>query len=72
MDAHPTPHLCQRERVSRQSLQWVESVGYAVAASALGVQSTQEACSTRAFVHRAYNPNPLRPTQRFVSFVMDM
>jgi hypothetical protein len=66
------PPISASERVSRQSLQWVESVGYAVAASALGVQSTQEACSTRAFVHRAYNPNPLRPTQRFVSFVMDM
>ncbi|HEX7767047.1 MAG TPA: hypothetical protein VF443_10055 [Nitrospira sp.] len=66
------PHVCKRETLSRQSPQWVESVGYAVAASALGVHSIQESCSTRAFVLRAFNPNPLQPTQRFVSFVMDI
>ncbi len=69
----PIPsHVSACEAVSRQSPQWVESVGYAVAASALGVHSIQESCSTRAFVHRAFNPNPLQPTQRFVSFVMDI
>ncbi len=69
----PIPsHVSQREVVSRQSPQWVESVGYAVAASALGVHSIPESCSSRAFVHRAFNPHSLPPTQRFVSFVMDI
>ena len=66
------PPISASETVSRQSRQWVESVGYAVAASALGVNEVQEVCSTRAFVSRTFNPNPLRSTQRFVSFVMDL
>ncbi len=66
------PPISASETVSRQSRQWVESVGYAVAASALGVNEGQEICSTRAFVSRTFNPNPLRPPQRFVSFVMDL
>lgn len=66
------PPISASETVSRQSRQWVESVGYAVAASALGVNEGQEICSIRAFVHRTFNPNPLRPPQRFVSFVMDL
>lgn len=68
----PIPsHVSQREVVSRQSPQWVESVGYAVAASALGGR-IPESCSSRAFVHRAFTPHSLPPTQRFVSFVMDI
>lgn len=64
--------VCKRETVSWQSQDWVESVGYAVAASALGVKAVQESCSGRAFVHRTLNPDPLPPRERIVSFVMDI
>ncbi len=68
----PIPsHVSAGEAVSQQSLQWVEAVGHAVAASALGGQ-IPESCSGRAFVHRAFTPHSLPPTQRFVSFVMDI
>jgi hypothetical protein len=66
------PQSCKREDVSRESQNWVESVGYAVAASALGMDSVQESCSSRSFVRRAPNPEPLQPRERFVSFVMDI
>ena len=66
------PQSCKREAVSMESQNWVESVGYAVAASALGRDSVQESCSSRAFVYRAPNPEPLQPRERFVSFVMDI
>ena len=66
------PQVCKREAASRPSQNWVESVGYAVAASALGMDSVQESCSSRSFVRRAPNPEPLQPRERFVSFVMDI
>jgi hypothetical protein len=66
------PQSCKREAVSMESQNWVESVGYAVAASALGVNTVQETCAGRAFVHRALNPEPLQSRERFVSFVMDI
>jgi hypothetical protein len=66
------PQSCKREAVSRDSQNWVESVGYAVAASALGMDTVQESCSSRSFVRRAPNPEPLQPRERFVSFVMDI
>ncbi|MGA6827509.1 twin-arginine translocation signal domain-containing protein [Nitrospira sp. NS4] len=67
------PHVCKLETVSRQSPHWVESVGYAVAASALGVHSIQESCSTRAFVHRTGGLDErIVSSARFVSFVMDI
>ncbi|HXF92790.1 MAG TPA: twin-arginine translocation signal domain-containing protein [Nitrospiraceae bacterium] len=66
------PHVSKRESVSRRSPHWVESVGYAVAASAFGMQSVQEACSARAFVHRTDGPGRRRGGVRFVSFVMDV
>lgn len=57
-----------------QSENWVESVGYAVTASALGVDSFREPCSVRAFVHRSRDSEriQIQPTERFVSFVMDI
>ena len=67
------PHVCQREVPSRPSQNWVESVGYAVAASALGVHSIQESCSTRAFVHRTGGLDErIVSSARLVSFVMDI
>lgn len=67
------PHVCKRETLSRQSPQWVESVGYAVAASALGAHSIQESCSTRVFLHRTGGLNErIGSGARFVSFVMDI
>ena len=67
------PHVCKQETVSRQSPHWVESVGYAVAASALGMQSIQESCATRAFVYRTGGLGErIVSSARFVSFVMDI
>lgn len=66
------PQVCKRETLSPQSPHWVESVGYAVAASALGVNAVQESCSTRAFVHRPGGPGRRQSSARFVSFVMDL
>lgn len=67
------PHVCRRESVSRRSSHWAESVGYAAAASALGMQSVQESCSTRAFVHRTGGLGErIVSSARFVSFVMDI
>jgi hypothetical protein len=51
---------------------WVESVGYAVTASALGVDSVRESCSSRAFVHQATGSERIGPQERFMSFVMDL
>ncbi len=66
------PHVCKQETVSRRSPHWVESVGYAVAASALGMRAVQESCSSRAFVHRSGGPERRQSGARFVSFVMDL
>jgi hypothetical protein len=66
------PGVCDRDSVTRRSENWVESVGYAVTASALGVGSIQESCSRRAFVHRSRNGERIQPQERFVSFVMDV
>lgn len=51
---------------------WVASVGYAVTASALGVDSVRESCSGRAFMRRLPNDERIQPQERFVSFVMDI
>lgn len=66
------PQVCERETITWQSDDWVESVGYAVAASALGVNRVQESCCARAFVHRSRTGEWIQPTQRFVSFVIDL
>jgi hypothetical protein len=66
------PQVCEQETVTWRSDDWVESVGYAVAASALGVDSVLESCSGRAFVHRSQTGERIQPPERFVSFVMDI
>ena len=63
---------CRRDSVTWQSENWVESVGYAVTASALGAESVRESCSERAFVQQSRNGEPIGPAERFVSFVMDI
>lgn len=69
----PIPSLaCARESRGRRSGNWVQSVGYAVTASALGVDSVRESCSSRAFIRRSRNGGPVHPMERFVSFVMDI
>jgi hypothetical protein len=61
-----------------QSAGWVESVGYAVMAAALGTSALQESCSSRAFVHRPSkdkangHSGPTGPGERFTSFVIDI
>jgi hypothetical protein len=53
---------------------WVESVGYAVMAAALGSGVLQEPCVSRAFVHRPENDvraKPAGPATRFTSFVIE-
>lgn len=62
----------ERETVTWQSDAWVESVGYAVAASAFGVSTIRESCSSRAFVHRTGRPGRVLTAQRFTSFVVDL
>lgn len=62
----------ERESVAWQSDDWVESVGYAVAASAFGASTIRESCSSRAFVHRAGRPGRVLAVQRFTSFVVDI
>lgn len=69
----PIPQqVCRRDTVTGQPDNWVESVGYAVTASALGVDSISESCSARAFVHQSPHHEQRQPMARFVSFVMDM
>jgi hypothetical protein len=66
------PKFCGRETITWQSDDWVECIGYAVAASALGVSHVQEFCSDHAFVHRSRTGEQMQPTERFVSFVIDL
>jgi len=66
------PQVGSHDLVRWQSESWVESVGYAVTASALGMDSFRESCSGRAFVHRSQDRERIQPTERFVSFVMDL
>jgi hypothetical protein len=69
----PIPQqACRRDSVAWQTKSWVESVGYVVTASALGLDSVRESCSERAFVHRSQNGEPIQAAERFVSFVMDI
>ncbi|BCT68010.1 hypothetical protein [Nitrosospira sp. NRS527] len=57
-----------------RSAGWVESVGYAVMAAALGMGALQESCSSRAFVHRsaAGNRGERIDVAKFTSFVIDI
>ena len=69
----PIPQqACRRDSVTWRSENWVESVGYVVMASALGLDSVRESSSGRAFVHQSRNGEPIQPAERFVSFVMDI
>lgn len=69
----PIPlQACRRETVRRQSGDWIESVGYAVTLSALGVDSVRESCASRAFVRPSPTGERTHPQERFVSFVMDI
>lgn len=54
---------------------WIEATGYAVVATALGMETHQESCSSRAFVHRSNQRNVNQQGlsgQQFVSFVIDV
>jgi hypothetical protein len=66
------PQVCTSESVTWQSENWVASVGYAVTASALGVDTVPESCASRAFVHQSRNGKGAQRAERFVSFVMDI
>jgi hypothetical protein len=69
----PIPlQACKRETVRRQSDDWIESVGFAVTVSALGVDSVRESCASRAFVRPSPTGDRTHPQERFVSFVMDL
>jgi hypothetical protein len=50
----------------------VESVGYAVTAAVLGMDSVKETCFGRAFLHRATDSDGVGPQERFMSFVVDL
>jgi hypothetical protein len=54
------------------SKNWVESVGYAITASALGMDSVNESCSGRAFMRQCTETDRVSPQERFMSFVMDL
>ncbi len=58
-----------------RSAGWVESVGYAVMAAALGAGALQESCASRAFVHRSATGNQAKridAAEQFTSFVIDI
>lgn len=66
------PQVYDRDSTTPQSENWVESVGYAITASALGIDSVKETCSGRAFLHRSTDSERVGPQERFMSFVMDL
>jgi hypothetical protein len=66
------PQACTLETVIRQSRNWIEAVGYAVTASALGIPPIRESCMSRAFVRQSSDEKGTQPAERFVSFVMDV
>ncbi|WON73488.1 hypothetical protein [Nitrosospira sp. Is2] len=53
---------------------WVEAVGYAVVAAALGAEAGHESCSARAHVYQSGGVKRGRPDKagRFTSFVIDI
>jgi hypothetical protein len=66
------PQANDRGSMPAPTEHWVESVGYAVTASALGNDSVKESCSCRAFVRRAADHEHIGPQERFMSLVMDL
>jgi hypothetical protein len=65
-------NVCTCEAVTWRARNWVESAGYAITASALGVEQVRESCVSRAFVHQSRVEKRRQPMERFVSFVMDL
>ena len=65
------PAVSNRDVVSWPADNWVQSVGYAVAAAALGLAPVAESCSGRAFIHKGERSEP-QPTDRFTSFIIDI
>lgn len=63
---------CRCEAVNWQGNTWIEAVGYAVTLFALGGETVRESCGSRAFVHQAPSREHRQPSERFVSFVMDL
>ncbi|SEF80160.1 hypothetical protein [Nitrosomonas ureae] len=54
---------------------WIEATGYAIIATALGMGTHQEPCSSRAFVHQSGQRHPDHQGlsgNHFVSFVIDV
>ena len=66
------PQVYDRDSRTPQFENWMESVGYAVTAAALGKDSLKESCSGRAFVRQATESGRIGPQERFMSFVMDL
>lgn len=66
------PQVSDRGSTQAPTENWVESVGYAVTASALGKESVRESCSCRAFLRGAPDHEPIGPQERFMTFVMDL
>ena len=66
------PQVQDRDSRTPQFVNWVESVGYAVTAAAIGKDSVKETCAGRAFVHQTNHRERTEPQQRFMSFVMDL
>jgi len=66
------PQVCAGDCLSWEPENWVDSLGYAMTEAALGGGSVQESCSGRAFVHQSRNEDRTQPTERFMSFVIDV
>ncbi len=66
------PQSRHQETLAWQSNEWVEAVGRAVTAAALGVSVVRESCASRAFVHRARGSYQAQTRVRFVSCVIDL
>ncbi|WP_447598310.1 hypothetical protein [Nitrospira sp. Nam80] len=66
------PQARAGESVTWQFRNWIESVGYAVTASALGAASVRESCTGRAFVRRLSDERRTQPAERFTSFILDV
>ncbi|WP_151898902.1 hypothetical protein [Nitrosospira lacus] len=72
---HETAASVKKEERQPYSAGWVESVGYAVMAAALGTGALGESCSSRAFVHQSAGESREelpRVAERFTSFVIDI
>jgi hypothetical protein len=73
--------VSQTARENWQPENWVESLGYAITASALGMDEEQEFGANRGFVHRGNQGNQgeqgnrgeaVFTEERFASFIIDV